>query len=289
MKGLINRDDSIVSTVIWQVRIPRLLSAVVSGASLGLAGLLIQASTKSPLGDPNLFGLGGGAIFLTSFAVAGIVSSNNLILFLLSSFGALIIGLIFALISSKENLTPIKLALIGIALGALSLSLSAGVISYGNVFPSQVLSLITGSFSSSTWDTVVTSSIAFIICLFLSCLIANTLKVLLLGDRLSKTLSVNPQKIRLITMLIVGILTAASVHLGGLVGFIGLLAPHIARKIVGNDSIKLVLMTTFIGGYFALSSDQIARLLFSPVELPVGLITTIIGAPVMIYIGVKLK
>ena len=289
MKGLINRDDSIVSTVIWQVRIPRLLSAVVSGASLGLAGLLIQASTKSPLGDPNLFGLGGGAIFLTSFAVAGIVSSNNLILFLLSSFGALIIGLIFALISSKENLTPIKLALIGIALGALSLSLSAGVISYGNVFPSQVLSLITGSFSSSTWDTVVTSSIAFIICLFLSCLIANTLKVLLLGDRLSKTLSVNPQKIRLITMLIVGILTASSVHLGGLVGFIGLLAPHIARKIVGNDSIKLVLMTTFIGGYFALSSDQIARLLFSPVELPVGLITTIIGAPVMIYIGVKLK
>lgn len=288
-KGLINRDDGLISTIMWQIRMPRLFSAVISGASLGLAGFLIQTSTKSPLGDPNLFGFGGGSVFLISFAVAGIISTSNLSLFLLSCFGASIIGIIFAFTTSKENLTPIKLALVGIALGALSLSLSVGVISYGNIFPSQVLTLITGSFSSSTWNAVQISGLAFITCLFLSCTVSSTLNVLLLGDRLSKTLSANPQKIRFIVMILVGILTGSSVHLGGLIGFVGLVSPHIARKIVGNDSIKLVLMSSLIGGYFVLTSDQVARLLFAPTELPVGLITTFIGAPMMMYIGVKLR
>ena len=90
-------------------------------------------------------------------------------------------------------------------------------------------------------------------------------------------------------MILVGILTGSSVHLGGLIGFVGLVSPHIARKIVGNDSIKLVLMSSLIGGYFVLTSDQVARLLFAPTELPVGLITTFIGAPMMMYIGVKLR
>ena len=289
LKGLVNKDYGIVSTIIWQVRIPRLLSAVISGSALGLAGLLIQTSTKSPLGDPNLFGVGGGSVFLISFAIAGIIPTTNLSLFLLSCSGALIIGIIFAFTTSKETLTPIKLALVGIALGALSLSLSAGVISYGNVFPSQVLAIITGSFSASTWDSVQIASVAFIVSLFLALMLSNTLNVLLLGGNIPKTLSVNPNRMRFMAMLLVGILTAASVHLGGLVGFVGLVAPHIARKIIGNNPFKLVLMSSFIGGYFVLTADQLARLLFSPVELPVGLITTFIGAPMMIYIGVKLK
>lgn len=288
-KGLVNKDDGIVSTIIWQVRIPRLLSAVISGSALGLSGLLIQTSTKSPLGDPNLFGIGGGAVFLMSFAIAGIIPTSNLSLFLLSCSGALIIGIIFAFTTSKESLTPIKLALVGIALGALSLSLSAGVISYGNVFPSQVLAIITGSFSASTWDSVQIASVAFIVCLFSALMLSNTLNVLLLGGNIPKTLSVNPNRMRFIAMLLVGILTAASVHLGGLVGFVGLVAPHIARKIIGNNPLQLVLMSSFIGAYFVLTADQLARLLFSPVELPVGLLTTFIGAPMMIYIGVKLK
>ena len=273
----------------WQVRIPRLLSAIISGACLGLGGLLIQTSTKSPLGDPNLFGVGGGAVFLMSFAIAGIIPTSNFSLFLLSCSGALIVGIIFAFTTSRESLTPIKLALVGIALGALSLSLSAGVISYGNVFPSQVLAIITGSFSASTWDAVQISSTAFIASLFFSCILSNNLNILLLGGSIPRTLSVNPNKMRLATMILVGFLTASSVHLGGILGFVGLVAPHISRKIIGNNPLKLVLMSSFIGGYFVLTADQLARLLFSPVELPVGLITTFIGAPMMIYIGVKLK
>ena len=288
-KGLINKDDGIISTIIWQVRIPRLLSAIISGACLGLGGLLIQTSTKSPLGDPNLFGVGGGAVFLMSFAIAGIVPTGNLSLFLLSCAGALIIGIVFAFTTSKESLTPIKLALVGIALGALSLSLSAGVISYGNVFPSEVLAIITGSFSASTWNSVQISSTGFVVSIFSALILANSLNVLLLGGNIPKTLSVNPNRMRFMSMVLVGILTASSVHLGGIVGFVGLVAPHISRKIIGNNPFKLILMSSFIGGYFVLTADQLARLLFSPVELPVGLITTFIGAPMMIYIGVKLK
>ena len=287
---IINRDESnLLYTIVWDIRIPRLLCSFIVGCSLGLSGALIQFSTRSPFGDPHIFGVGGGASFFKAFVVAGIISFTNTNLFIASIFGGLIISSILVAILYRKDFPAIKITIIGIALGAISVALSTGVVSYGKVFPSQAIGLISGSFSSSSWEVFSYLLIVFLISLVSSMFFVRSFTPLLLGDTLAKTLGINPSKSRFVSITIAGVLASASVYAAGIVGFVGLLSPHVARAILGNESKKLLLLTTLIGGVFVLFSDQVARSLFSPTELPVGMITTAFAAPLMIYIGYKLR
>ena len=287
---IINRDESnLLYTIVWDIRIPRLLCSFIVGCSLGLSGALIQLSTRSPFGDPHIFGVGGGASFFKAFVVAGIITFTNINLFIASIFGGLIISSILVVLLYRKDFPPIKITIIGIALGAISVALSTGVVSYGKVFPSQAIGLISGSFSSSSWEIFSYLLIVFLLSLITSIFIAKSFTPLLLGDTLAKTLGIDPPKSRLVCITIAGLLASASVYAAGIVGFVGLLSPHVARAILGNDSKKLLLLTTLIGGIFVLFCDQMARSLFSPSELPVGMVTTAFAAPLMIYIGYKLR
>ena len=111
----------------------------------------------------------------------------------------------------------------------------------------------------------------------------------MLGDTLARSLGVNPIRTRTLAMSITGILAGASVYSGGLIGFVGLIAPHITRRLFGNNPRELILASSLIGAILTLGADQIARLLFAPAELPVGMATTILGAPVMIYLASRMK
>jgi len=287
---IINRDqENLLYTIIWDIRIPRILCSFIAGCSLGLSGALIQFSTRSPFGDPHIFGVGGGASFFKAFVVAGIISFSNINLFISSIIGGLVVSSVLIAILYKKDFPPIKITIIGIALGAISVALSTGVVSYGKVFPSQALGLISGSFSSSSWEILIYTLFVFIFSIVVSIFFIRSFTPLLLGDTLAKTLGVNPAKSRLVCITIAGVLASSSVYAAGIVGFVGLLSPHIARNIIGNDSKKLLFLTTLIGGVFVLFADQIARSLFSPSELPVGMITTAFAAPLMIYIGYRLK
>ena len=282
-------EEHISSTIIWNIRIPRIAVSIVTGACLGLAGVLIQLSTRSTFGDPNLFGVGGGSIIFLATATAGIVALNQITIFVGCLISSLLVALVLSKLISSKDLSPVKLAIIGIAIGALTVSIGTSIISLGRVFPTQVIGLITGSFSSSNWETLKYIFPTFTICLGSSLLLSKKFYPIMLGDVLSKSLGVNPINTRTLSMGLVGILAGSAVFAGGLIAFIGLLSPHITRRLLNNSPTHLVIGSSWIGAILAIGADQISRLLFAPTELPVGMATTILGAPLMIYLACKMK
>ena len=289
LDGLVNRDDSMISTILWKIRLPRLFVSFVAGGCLGLAGILIQTSTRSPLADPNLFGIGGGSIIILSFSIAGIIELSGYWLLLGSIIGAMLVSLVLFTLTTTKTLTPTRLILMGLALGSLTLGIAISVVSHGKVFPTQVIGLVAGSFTSSTW--VVLWGVLFVlaICFISGVLISRKLNPLLLGDSIARSLGIKPWRIRILIFSIVAVLTAASVYAAGLVSFVGLLSPHLARRIYGNNVQGLLVSSTLIGGTITLMSDQFARLVLSPSEMPIGLATTILGAPVMMLLAFRIR
>ncbi|MFL2784081.1 MAG: FecCD family ABC transporter permease [Dehalococcoidia bacterium] len=290
LSGLLRSEEgSIGQTIVWTIRIPRILVSILAGGCLGLAGVLIQLSTRSNLGDPNLFGVGGGAAIFLAAITAGVITTGSFGVFLGAITSSLLVSLILFKLISSRDLSPIKLAIMGIAVGALTVSIGTSIISHGRVFPTQVIGLVAGSFTSSTWEIFRYLLVTFIACFVITLLISKRFFPMMLSDILSRSLGVDPIKTRAFSMSLVGILTGASVYAGGLIGFVGLISPHISRKILGNSPLQLVIGSSLIGSISTLSSDQIARLLFAPTEFPVGMATTIVGAPLMMYLAMKLK
>ena len=154
VNGLMFSGDGGMSTIVWDIRIPRIVVCLLVGGGLGLAGVLIQLSTRSPLGDPNLFGIGGGAAIFLATVAAGIISVGQFGMFLGCIVSSVFVGMFLAKLISSIDLSPTKLAIMGIAVGALTITIGTSVISYGRVFPTQVVGLVSGSFTSSNWTMV---------------------------------------------------------------------------------------------------------------------------------------
>lgn len=287
--GLLNFDDSIAHTIVWDIRLPRVAVSMLAGGCLGLAGVLVQLSTRSELGDPNLFGIGGGAAIFLASVYAGIVSCPDLVVWIGCLASSVLIGWILCCIISSPDVSPIKFVIMGIAVGALTVSIGISIVSYGRVFPIQLIGLVAGSFTSSNWNIfwylLITLGVGITGAKFLS----KSFYPVMLGDVLSKSLGVDPIRNRYLTMSLVGVLTGASVYAAGMIGFVGLIAPHMSRKLLGNSLSHLIFGSTILGALVTLGSDQISRLLFAPTEFPVGMTTTIVGAPLIIYLALKMK
>jgi len=287
--GLIRFDDSIIHSIVWEIRMPRIGVSLLAGCCLGLAGLLVQFSTRSQLGDPNLFGIGGGAAIFLASIYAGIVTCPQVVVWIGSLACSVTIALLLSRLIATPDVSPIKFVIIGIAVGALTVSIGVSIVSYGRVFPTQLIGLIAGSFTSSTWTIFWHLLLTINICAAGTILISKTFYPIMLGDVVSRSLGVNPITNRYLTMTLVGILTGASVYAGGIIGFVGLIAPHMSRILFGNSIPHMIGGSIILGGLLTLSSDQLTRLLFAPTEFPVGMATTIIGAPLIIYLALRMK
>ena len=289
LHALTHFDDSINHSIIWEIRLPRIGVSILAGSCLGLAGLLVQLSTRSPLGDPNLFGIGGGAAIFLASIYAGIVSSHELVVWLGSIASSVFIGLLLSKLISSPNISAMKFVIIGIAVGALTLSIGISIVSYGRVFPIQLIGLVAGSFSNTNWTIFCHLLITISICIVGTILISKSFYPIMLGDIVSRSLGVNPITRRYLSMSLVGILTGASVYAGGIIGFVGLISPHISRKLFGHSISHLIAGSIIIGGLLTLGADQLARLLFAPTEFPVGMATTVIGAPLIIFLTLRMR
>ena len=289
INGIFGSEDTVVNTIIWSIRIPRIAVSFVVGGCLGLAGALIQLSSRSPLGDPNLFGIGGAAAIFLACSAAGLITTQEPLIFIGAIGFSIFISIILVRLISERNLTPTRLAIMGIALGSLTIAVSTAVISHGSIFSIQVLGLVAGSFAYSNWTIFYYVLITFVICAVIALVLSRQFQPIILGDTLSKSLGVNPHRLRLVSMILAGILTAASVYGGGIISFVGLISPHISRRLFGNMPIQLFIGSIITGGILTMLSDQFARLLFAPTELPVGMATTVIGAPLMMYLALRIR
>ena len=285
LRALVSRGDSLSEIVVWDLRMPRVVAAILVGACLGAAGSMLQLATRNPLGDPQLFGVGGGAAIVQALAMAGIVQLGVWGLMTLSVTASLMGAGVIALFASREALGPARLALIGVSLSALSVAVVTGILVGSRVFSQQTLSFIGGSLSNRGWQDSLAAAPFLVVGLVLALAVAGRLNLLALGEQIAENLGGEPRRTRLGAMASAGFLGGAAVGVGGLIGFVGLLVPHLARTLVGHDARRIILVSIPLGAVVTLYADQVARLAFMPSEVPVGMITTALGAPLMIYVA----
>lgn len=273
-------------SAVWQFRLPRILLAALTGAALALAGALLQAVVHNSLAEPYILGVSAGAgVGAVSFIVLGIgVSSLGIGA---SAFvGALVATAAVYLLARKNGrIAPQRLILAGVALG----SLFSAITSYltistdaQNVF--SIMFFLLGSVSAATMHQLVLPVIALFSVGVFTALRARALNALLIGDDAANSLGINVNRLRTTVLIAAALLTASVVAVSGGIGFVGLIIPHIARIIVGSDHRKMLPVALLSGAVFLTTCDLLARTLAAPSEIPLGVLTALVGAPFFLWL-----
>jgi iron complex transport system permease protein len=282
--------------IVWLIRFPRVLLASVVGAGLAVVGATLQALVRNPLADSYILGISSGAsvgavlaIGLGAFAFAG-----SLAVQLGGFLGALVsLVIVFTIVNIKGHITPGRLILSGIGVGYVF----TGITSYITLTSSnrglagQILSWTLGSLSRASWfDLTLPSLILLIVTIYLI-LQSRNINALAIGDETATTLGLNVKKFRRQLFILTALITGVMVAVSGTIGFVGLIVPHIVRLFVHSDHRRVLPISAFVGGIFLIWVDIFARTAFAPIELPVGVITAIIGGPIflLMLIGVRHK
>ncbi len=285
LSAIVSNHDPAAHVVVWDLRLPRVAAALLAGSCLGLAGCLLQSSTRNPLGDPQLFGLGGGAAIVQALSMAGLLQAGTWGIVGMSVGASLVGAGTIGVFASRQGISPARLALVGVSISALAAAIATGILAQARVFSVQSLHFIGGSFANLGWQDV-TPELPFVaIGLALALSVTGRLNVMSLGDRVAANLGAEPVRTRAVAIAASGILGGAAVAVAGMVGFVGLLVPHVARLLVGHDLRAAALVSVPLGAVLVLYADQAARLVFMPSEIPVGLVTALAGAPLMIYVA----
>ena len=284
-----NNNGSNEHIVIETVRLPRALIAAAVGSSLAISGVLMQTLTKNPLASPGIFGINAGAGFAVVLAVT-LFSVTNLQAFAWISFsGAAVAAIAVYTIGSagREGLTPMKLTLAGAAMSAMFASFTQGFLVINEAAFEQVLFWLAGSVEGRKMEILLNVFPYLLLGWIGSIIIASKMNVLSMGEDVAKGLGVNTGFLKIIVAIIVILLAGGSVAIAGPIGFIGIVIPHLTRYIVGIDHRWLIPFSGLLGGILLLVADIFARYIIMPQEVPVGVMTAIIGTPFFIYIARK--
>ncbi|MBL3642427.1 FecCD family ABC transporter permease [Peribacillus frigoritolerans] len=275
--------------VIQSVRLPRALIASAIGASLAISGVLMQTLTKNPLASPDIFGVnaGAGLAVVTGVTVFGI--SNLQVFTWLSFLGAAIAAISIFMIGSmgRGGLTPMKLTLAGAAMTAMVASLTQGLLVSNEALLEQVLFWLAGSVSGRSLDNLVAVLPYLVAGWALALIMSGKMNVLSMGEDVAKGLGLNIVFLKLVLGLAIILLSGGSVAVAGPIGFIGIVVPHLTRSIVGIDHRWLIPFSGLFGAVLLIAADVISRYILMPREVPVGVMTAIIGTPFFIYIARK--
>nr|WP_241655999.1 iron ABC transporter permease [Halobacillus litoralis] len=272
--------------VIWELRLPRALGAALVGAFLAVSGAVMQGLTRNPLASPSIMGVTHGAAFALIVAIVFFPTISNSGMTISAFIGAgLGVILVFAVGSfSKGGLTPVKLALAGVAVGGMLSSLSSAISLHFQV-AKQMSFWYAGGLAATDWVSVKILLIAGAVGLTLAFIISRAVTILSLGEDVSKGLGQNTLVAKSLGIIVVFVLTGAAVSVAGTVGFIGLVIPHVTRFFVGTDYRLIIPVSAVFGSLLLVISDIGARLVNAPYETPVGAITACIGVPFFLYLA----
>lgn len=286
--SVFNYNETLEVMLVRDVRIPRVLSVLMTGGVLGATGAMIQGVTKNPIAEPSILGISQGAtLVIAIFYAAGIgITTRNVMI--ASFIGAFLTGIIvLGFISKKANNNSItKILLAGTAMSTFFISLTTVIGLLSN--QSQMIGFwISGGFRNASWAdfklVFFIGSIGFLIAMMLS----PKINILNLGDDVAIGLGENPEKIRFLTLMVMIPMCAAAVAVGKNIAFVGLIVPQIVRKILGEDYKKNIPCSFLLGAVLLTFADIAARMLFNPYETPIGVFTALIGVPFFISIARK--
>lgn len=282
--------NAVYSSIIWKIRLPRTLAAIIGGASLAVAGLLLQIFFRNPLVGPFVLGISSGASLVVALVLLGGITFGfglvtPLLLFLAAFVGAVaVMFLVLGLARKVESV--VTLLIIGLMVGFIASAVTSLLIAFAESEAVRGFVIWTmGSFTGFTWRELNTLAMVGLPMLFFSLIISKPLNALLLGEKYAISMGVNIKRIRILVVLTTSILAALVTAFTGPIAFIGLAVPHLSRLSFGTSDNKILLPgTVLLGATVTVICDLIARTVFAPVEIPLSAVTSIIGAPVVIIL-----
>ncbi|PWU66679.1 FecCD family ABC transporter permease [Gracilibacillus dipsosauri] len=275
--------ESEFQNIIWNIRIPRTIVAILAGANLAVAGVLLQGIMKNPLADPSIIGVSSGA-GLAGMIILILYPHLPHLLTPVAFIGATIVAFIVYALAWEKGIAPTRIILAGVAVSAfLGSGISALMVFYSDRVQGTI-DFMVGGLSTRSWPEVEVILPYSILGILLAIIGIRRMNLLMLGDRTARSLGARVEWIRFTMTAVATLLAASAVSVVGLLGFVGLIVPHTARLIVGNDYRVLLPASIFLGAAILPASDTIARIMFAPIELPVGVIMGALGAPFFLYL-----
>ena len=283
----VNAKASMTDTIIADIRLPRLIYSVLTGIGLSLVGLLMQTVTRNALADPYVLGVSSGASTGAVFAIimGGLPFLGQYNTPIFAALGAALSIILVLLCVGKSN-SPVKLILIGMGMTGVFSALTMMII-YGAKHEAQVRSAmfwLLGSFAGIQWSDLPLTAIIVILFMLYIYMFNQDLDVLLLGNHEAAQMGLSVKQLQLSIVIISSVVIATLVSKVGVVGFIGLIIPHLARIIGGPKHKHTLLFSALIGSIVMIWSDVLSRALYSPEEIPIGVLTSLLGAPLFIWI-----
>ncbi|WP_406244111.1 FecCD family ABC transporter permease [Tissierella carlieri] len=280
-------------TIIWSIRLPRVLLGILVGASLSMAGTAFQGIFKNPMADPYVIGISSGAALGASIAIilgVNIAFINISTISIFAFIGAL--GAVFTVynIARIKNKVPVTtLLLAGIAIGQFLTAIMSFLMVIYSKDMAKIIYWTLGSLAGKGWEPLIKISIPVIISMIFINFFARDLNIMLTGEESAQSLGVDVEKTKIYILILGTFMVSMVVSIAGIIGFVGLIIPHIVRIILGPDNRIILPASAFVGGIFMVSADTIARTIISPVEIPVGIITALFGGPFFLYLLRKSK
>ncbi len=282
-----NASSEMIHHIIWNLRFPRVLGGIIAGAALAASGMVYQGLFRNVMSDPFVLGISSGAAFAVALgSYLGFITgaAGNFTVPLFAFFGALLTSALIFIISGGVKNSPTTLLLTGIALNFLLSALMTLFLYLNRTQLHSILQWTMGSFAGSTWTKVAIlagTSLTGILPLFS---MTHEMDLLMVDDTTAHSIGVNMRKVRIILLILCTVSTSVTVAFYGIIGFVGLMVPHIMRLVVGPMHRKLLPLTLIGGAIMVVVSDMVARTAIAPSELPVGVITSIAGTPLFLLL-----
>ena len=281
-------EDSVAGIIVWQIRLPRVLLAAVVGAALSTAGAVVQVMVRNALADPFLLGVSSGAsVGATAVLLLGVFASLGVWAISVGSvLGAVVAMAAVFLVSRRgRQLAPTQLILCGVVLAAMFEAVTSYLIFRANPQATQsVLFWLMGSFGLASWNQLVIPAIALAVVMAYLLAQARPLNALAMGTELASSLGVDVPRLRRNLFFATSLLAGVAVAVSGVIGFVGLVIPHIVRLMVGSDHRRVLPVGVLFGASFMVVGDLLARTIVAPQEMPIGVITAFIGAPALLVL-----
>jgi iron complex transport system permease protein len=279
--------DPIVESTLWVVRFPRIAMAIAVGAALATAGAVMQAVFGNPLAEPGVVGVSSGAALGAAAAIVlGLAAYGDALVAALAFGGGLLATLLVYLVSRANGRTEVvTLLLTGIAVNAFAgAGLAFVLFSASSANREQIVFWQLGSLGGSLWREVLVVTVVAVPCIVVAMLLGRRFDVLALGERNARHLGIDVERLRIVSVIVVALLTGVAVAFVGIIAFVGLVVPHLIRMLLGPAHRALIVTSAFAGAVLMMFADLLARTLVTGAELPIGLLTSLVGGPFFFFL-----
>ena len=282
--ALLRGDKNIANYhIIWNIRLPRIIAGALVGMNLAIAGAILQCIMRNPLADPGIIGVTSGA-GLAAVVVMILFPEHNSLVPIVAFAGAILSSLVVYGISWKGGVNPLRLILAGVAVASFLGAFMTVLMVFHSDKVQGTINWMAGGFQGRSWEHVKMILPYTIIGTAVALGSFKYLNILMLGDDVAKGLGLRVESVRFCYIALAAFLAASAVSVAGLLGFVGLIIPHVVRLLVGSDHKFLLPFSALLGAAIIIIADTVARTIFNPVEIPVGVIMAFLGAPFFLYL-----